>query len=884
MRPFPSVRIIVLFVATFAMFASGARARKKPKTPHCAGGYYQIDGASLLPGITGADVLVIGNGQVSTASGCTATKPVMFHPKAGRAGGDVLVARWPTCGTVRKALLHAKISADCSSVTGTFKAKGSKRRSFTAHDALPSQLHEPWDPSTAPIPPGAEILRPTDFIDVANGPDFHLISPRLMAADDQAAADDDEANKATLAAFVAAHPERASFASIGVDPADPDLIQTSDGNYALTIHDIDGNPKSIVTMGPRAQRSVRARTIRTYPTQQNQLAIYALRYAVAHTINPSLPAPADVVNMSAEDLASLNHDVGMQEPAAEFSQTLPAEEVPSSYPGRCGLEIGAGDGTDGSGYCKHTADGLWNNATWPLKFYDRCVKSQANRGTCVAFAVTAGREMRIAQKYGRWINLSEQHLYFAAKQVFQPVNYGDGLDGSGLLQQLRDANYQQPLEQAWDYNPANSRTADNATKTYFSSCVGYGGDEKAYCSDTAGEGRVVCMQNGSNYVCAAVGIPNLGTTVRSIEQPAELWDAGNPDDSLVNTLYAAAVLRTPVVLGFDVVRSFDSPDKNGYVTFHPTAAKVCDTDPKDNSCKAAPDCECSRGGHAALAVGYINNAKLPEAAPKGAGGGYVIIKNSWGCAGDGGYYFVPIDWAKAFFYSARPVGDVEVSSPLPDQPIDNFHFDYHPAPPSIHIVQPTLYDSFVAGQGVPLSLDGADFQYPDYALLGPTVWTSDLQGTLATGTNAVTTLIQGTHHITATYTGKTGTIVTARSTTIVGTMPADLPPTPYFVDLITLPAAQCPQACSFSCVIGYGHGVDPEDGVLSSNAQVKWYEQPPNGTEELVATGADTPQAGKFLGCARLCGGTFRFTLQVVDHLGQHAEARREISTAGCIN
>ena len=85
-----------------------------------------------------------------------------------------------------------------------------------------------------------------------------------------------------------------------------------------------------------------------------------------------------------------------------------------------------------------------------------------------AVTEATGRELRIAKKYHRWVNLSEQHIYYMAKQVFQPAMYGDGL-GVNLLSQIFDTGYQQPLEPEWDYNPSNSRI-DNATaQTYTNS-------------------------------------------------------------------------------------------------------------------------------------------------------------------------------------------------------------------------------------------------------------------------------------------------------------------------------------------------------------------------------------------------------------------------------
>jgi C1A family cysteine protease len=50
-------------------------------------------------------------------------------------------------------------------------------------------------------------------------------------------------------------------------------------------------------------------------------------------------------------------------------------------------------------------------------------------------------------------------------------------------------------------------------------------------------------------------------------------------------------------------------------------------------------------------VGYLSNTdllkKIPTA-PPGAGGGYFIIKNSWGaCDGDAGYKYMPVDYFEA---------------------------------------------------------------------------------------------------------------------------------------------------------------------------------------------------------------------------------------------
>lgn len=879
-------RVLAVVVGTVLGFSLPASAGAKAKQPRCGGGYYAVDGAALLPGASGDDALLIGAGAVGTASGCPTQTPVQFRSVRGGKGGDLLVVRWDVCGATKRVVVRGNVSTDCSTFTGSVKAKGMKRRAFTARTATPPSLADVWDTSPEPMP-GAEMVNPAEFLAASKQPGFRIISPRILADDDAAAAAQDEANKKIIDEFIAQHPELADRMSMGVDLDDPDLQPSGDGNYRLTLRDADGNAISdVITQGPRAERAMRAGALRDYPTRENQLRIYEQRYAFASEALGGMPTLEEVAAMTTEEITAWNEYTNGQYPNTQAVAPLPGEEVSASYPAHCGNEIGYGDGTDGSssGTCSHSFAGLYYTVSWPNKYFDTCIKNQANRGSCVAFAITAGRELQLAKQFDRWVNLSEQALYYAAKTTYQPTMYGDGLDGSSLAQQLLDTNYQQPLESTWDYNPSNSRTANDKTSTYMNSCTNYNGDERAFCSDSAGQGRIQCMQAGPLTVCAITGAPVSGITVRSRNAPAALWNSSNPSESLQNVEYAIYGNRTPVVMGIPVVESFDAVNKDGFVSYDSNRVKVCATDPAKNACIKKDDCQCSRGGHAVLAVGIIYNGKLPETTPKGAGGGYMIVKNSWGCVGDGGYYYLPLAWVMKFAYEARPVGEVDTSSPLPDQPFDTYQFDFKPVPPAIHVVQPLVSESYVEGQQVPLVADGADFQYDQYALLGQTTWVSNLQGQIGTGTSTLTTLVQGTHNITVSYTGKLGVTVTATTRVYVGPRPVDLPPTPYFFGYTLGSGNQCPTYCSYNCVLTTGYGQDNEDGLLNGTSQVRWYLGFPSGGRNLVASGGTAGGGSKFLGCIRPCGGTFTFTLEVADSGGNVTETRRTLGTASCVN
>ena len=48
-------------------------------------------------------------------------------------------------------------------------------------------------------------------------------------------------------------------------------------------------------------------------------------------------------------------------------------------------------------------------------------------------------------------------------------------------------------------------------------------------------------------------------------------------------------------------------------------------------------------------VGYVQNRDLPQGIPVADGGGYFVVKNSWGRNyGDGGFSYVPYTYMKLY--------------------------------------------------------------------------------------------------------------------------------------------------------------------------------------------------------------------------------------------
>jgi C1A family cysteine protease len=369
-------------------------------------------------------------------------------------------------------------------------------------------------------------------------------------------------------------------------------------------------------------------SLRLQSDRENLEKYYRLAHGVASAgVKSRHLDPAQLTSLGTTairtELDHLLHDVSLE--SLYDRPPLVGVQLPPSV-ATCAAEKGYEDGTDGvNGTCgSYATNGIMRTVDFPLKDDLTCVRNQGRRGTCVAFGATAAIESAVHVANGNKVNLSEQHAYwYGETSVGFAGRYTDGLNTADYLQELDASGYELPREKIWNYNPSSSRSAKSGD-IYPNSCVGYSGEE---CSDYAFQGDE--LFDGVNYTHPD---PNPNAAAFGLSDATELGTAaGNLDFGKWLLEY-----EIPLVVAVDVTSSFISPDADGYVSY--VAGEV------------------SLGGHALEVAGWVENADLPSAAPDGSGGGYFVLKNSWGeGAGDCGYYYVPYDYMLEYARSLTAV-------------------------------------------------------------------------------------------------------------------------------------------------------------------------------------------------------------------------------------
>lgn len=297
-------------------------------------------------------------------------------------------------------------------------------------------------------------------------------------------------------------------------------------------------------------------------------------------------------------------------------------------------------GSDHDATCAQPT-GYFANYWFPLRNFLSPVKNQARRYDCWAFASIGAIESRERVQNDNSVDLSEQFYVNQAKFVWDRNDYTESHSASLALSRAVAANQRLPDESYWLYNPATGRAGslDGDMAQYAGTCDAYQGS----CSATAHQTPIFCTLYAVNGTvlpfCAYAQVNYSGAGVLA-SSSRQVWSSGQAFD--LNRYRQYLAQGHVIIASYPVYRGFNEA-VGGVVTDY---AKVC----SDGAGGTTKKC----GGHVVQIVGFLSNQALStEQFPVNAGGGgYFVVKNSWGClAGDGGYYYVPADYVEQVFGS-----------------------------------------------------------------------------------------------------------------------------------------------------------------------------------------------------------------------------------------
>ena len=419
----------------------------------------------------------------------------------------------------------------------------------------------------------------------------------------------------------------------------------TDLNAVPTLTLPSGSTVALLDLGTRVEMA--ADLYRRSHDPAEALATYKLSYTLlTDEQRASLPTPDSLAGatLDAIQAATVQLDAAAATALDIDGTRIDTDEQTSGAAARITARVkDAGNGHDGpttacapAGYAKL----YW----YPLKSFISPIRDQARRGTCWAFTAMAAVESRELVQNNNVVNLSEQYFVEKYKHQWYPDDYNDGASAAAGLNYAVNNNQLLVTEDAWTYNPSSSRTSDaekagvvGTKDSYVGACIDYSGD----CSETSHQSKYVCTNSGGYMYCAFTLYASVGglaaSTARLVWSPNQAFNLNQLRSLLANGVSLIGTL--PIYQGFD-----DATGSGGIVTNYDKKT----TDDKGMLVDG------DRGSHQLQVVGFISNEQLqfPGAAPVNiGGGGYFILRNSWGCVGDGGFYYVPADYVSTLFTS-----------------------------------------------------------------------------------------------------------------------------------------------------------------------------------------------------------------------------------------
>jgi C1A family cysteine protease len=511
-------------------------------------------------------------------------------------------------------------------------------------DLLDSQntYGEPSDP----LPAGAIVVSPEEFKQKARQGKVRILKRKQLEANTTNHRNRKNRQQQELQTLLQQTP---NLAKVLAPPVLSDTVKPSgDGNYLLTVQTAEG-AKEVVTMGQETLTAELVEGGKRFVSRRNQGQLYRKMYnLIPAEARKKFVAPANLEQLSDGQLHQQNLALSGEVAKVPNIGATPVVGINLPNLSDPNQEVRKGKGSDRT-TCNQvlSTSGILANFDWPLKEYTTSVKDQQGRGTCWSFAVTAGVEALVAVKHGKMVNLSEQMLINRYHDIWDPSedDYGDGGNSDVALANMDQDDFVLPYENVWNYNPSLTRTEDGTNRRYTRSCDNY----TELCSDTNHQSGRYCTPNPlGGTVCYNSRPSYEDNEGYEMTDHDVLWATSQDSGFNVWRLASLGLLqqyltsKNPVILRFPVPDSFRNPS-NGFVSYSGSR-------------------EATSGSHAILATGFITNEELAQklpSAPPGAGGGYFIIKNSWGsCWGDAGYAYLPYYWVVEYVYEADALDTV----------------------------------------------------------------------------------------------------------------------------------------------------------------------------------------------------------------------------------
>jgi Papain family cysteine protease len=406
----------------------------------------------------------------------------------------------------------------------------------------------------------------------------------------------------------------------------------------------NGQKVALVDLGSRIEKA--AQDYRMARDPANARAAYALSYSLLpDDLKGQAAAPATLQNATLEQIRQADDQLsGVLSTLINLDNTRIDPDAPATPIGAISPRFdknSPGNGIDVDGAC--TPAGFAKRYWFPLRSFVSPVRDQASRGTCWAFAAIGAVESRERVQNDTAPNLSEQFLVNKVKREWYPNDWIDGGSAASALNTAVDRNQALLSEGGWTYNratgrPANAFDADvvGTSESYTGACNNYTG----WCSPTAHQSPESCATVLGFDFCGYNKVAFNGPGIAA-SRVRLLWSR----DATFN--FRLDTYRAYLSSGVTLLASFPV-----YVGFQNAPGGIV-SDYRKKQMVGGAVVDGSPGGHLVQIIGFISNEEMsfPGAAPSNVGGGgYFIIRNSWGCGvGDAGYYYVPADYVSTIF-------------------------------------------------------------------------------------------------------------------------------------------------------------------------------------------------------------------------------------------